>query len=256
MKPVCVMLCVIAVALGANHVAMGATSAVEFFGNPGDSGVAPDSKSLGLDGKALTMEAWVFPTAPQAGDGTIICKENAYEMALRDGDKFMFAIQAGAWDWFGGGKPTMNEWHHLALTYDGTTTQGWIDGKAAPSLTKVNNLPLGTNPSIFQIGRRECCGGTPIKGIIDEVRISDIARYTADFTLPTREFEPDKNTRLLWHLNEGTGAEVKDASGNGNIGKFEGTPKWVAGPSIQSVVAVEPKDKLAITWGRVKTNRD
>ena len=79
MKPLFVMLCVIAVALGVNHAAMGANSAVEFFGNPADSVMAPDSKSLGLDGKEFTMEAWVKPTAPQAGDGIIINKEDSYE---------------------------------------------------------------------------------------------------------------------------------------------------------------------------------
>jgi hypothetical protein len=253
MKPLFLILCVIAVVFWVNHTAMAAdNSAVEFFGSVADGVVAPDSKSLGLDGKALTMEAWVFPTAPQAGDGTIICKEDAYEMALRNGDLFMFAIQAGAWDWFGGGKPTMNEWHHLAVTYDGTTTQGWIDGKAAPSPTKVNNLPLRISAAIFQIGRRECCGTTPIKGIIDEVRISDVVRYTKDFPLPKTEFEPDKNTRLLWHLNEGAGGEVKDASGNKNTGKVDGKPKWTKGPPL-GAAPVEPGGKLTTMWGRIKS---
>jgi hypothetical protein len=102
------LICVIALALGVNHNTMAQNFAVEFFGNPADSVLAPDSNSLDVTGKAFTMEAWVFPTEPQAGDGIVINKENSYEMALRNGDLFMFAIQAGAWDWFGGGKPTMN----------------------------------------------------------------------------------------------------------------------------------------------------
>ena len=241
--------------LGSGLVAF-ANSAVEFFGVADDTAKAPDSDSLDIDGKEFTMEAWVFPTATQVGDGIIINKENSYEMALRTGDLFMFAINAGAWDWFGGGKPTMNEWHHLAVTYDGTTTQGWIDGKAAPDPTGANTLPLtpsdgDENP--FQVGHR--VGSSPFTGIIDEVRISDAVRYTKDFDLPGTEFDPDKNTRLLWHFNEGTGTKINDASGNKNIGALEGGPKWVKGAPISPATVVQPGDKFTSTWARIKTRQ-
>ena len=257
-KILILLTCVIAVALCVSHETMAQNFAIEFFGNPADSVLAPDSDSLDIEGKAFTMEAWVFPTAPQNGDGIVINKEDSYEMALRNGDLLMFAIQAGAWDWFGGGKPTMNEWHHLAVTYDGETTQGWINGVAAPDPTAANNVDLvkqDGDGSPFQIGRRVCCGGTPIFGIIDEVRISDVVRYTADFAVPTTEFVPDANTRLLWHLNEAAGTEVKDASGNNNTGNFEGAPEWREGAPIQLSTAVEPGGKLATMWGWVKINR-
>ena len=233
-------------------------SAVEFFGKAGDTVIAPDSDSLDIDGKEFTMEAWVFPTGPQNSNGVderiIINKEDSYEMALRSGDKFMFAIQAGAWDWFGGGKPTMNEWHHLAVTYDGKITQGWIDGKKAPDPTNRNNTPITPQDgagSPFQVGHRVCCGGVPFLGIIDEVRISDVIRYTKDFPLPKAEFTPDKNTRLLWHLNEGKGGEVFDDSGNKNTGEFEGGPKWAKGAPIS--LMVQPSGKLTTTWSHIKT---
>jgi hypothetical protein len=125
-----------------SHTALAQNFAMEFFADPGDSAQAPDSDSLDVTGKAFTMEVWGFATGPQKGDGIFINKEDSYEMALRNGDLFMFAIQAGAWDWFGGGKPSMKEWHHFAVTYDGKVTQGWIDGKAAPAPTKANNIDL------------------------------------------------------------------------------------------------------------------
>ncbi|MBC8232403.1 LamG domain-containing protein [bacterium] len=234
-------------------------SAVEFFSTPGDTVKAPDSDSLDIDGKEFTMEAWVFAPGTQTGNGNegiIINKEDSYEMALRGGDdRLMFAIQAGAWDWFGGGKPTMNEWHHLAVTYDGKISQGWIDGKAAPDPTNANTLaitPQDGDASPFQIGHRVCCGGVPFLGIIDEVRISDVVRYTKDFPLPKAEFTSDRNTRLLWHLNEGTGKEVFDASGNKNTGEFEGGPKWVEGAPI-SPSAVQKNGKLTTMWSQIKT---
>jgi hypothetical protein len=250
-----------ALSLGSTNLVL-AQSAIEFFATAGDTVKAPDSDSLDIDGTEFTMEAWVFAPGPQTGNGNegiIINKEDSYEMALRGGDdRFMFAIQAGAWDWFGGGKPTMNEWHHLAVTYDGKITQGWIDGVAAPDPTDKNTLPLTPQDgegSPFQIGHRFCCGGVPFLGIIDEVRISDVVRYTKDFPIPTKEFTSDKNTRLLWHLNEGSGTEVQDASGNKNTGTLEGGPKWVKGAPITPAVAVQPNGKLATMWGILKSYR-
>ncbi|MAF10822.1 hypothetical protein CMK11_10250 [Candidatus Poribacteria bacterium] len=228
-----------------------ANSALEFFADAADSAIAPDSDSLDITGTEFTMEAWIMATGPQNGDGIIINKEDSYEMALRAGDTFMFALQAGAWDWFGGGKPTMNEWHHVAVTYDGTISQGWIDGGEAPAGTKANGLDLVAQTSPFQVGRRVCCGTTPFLGVIDEVRVSDVVRYPADFDVQTREFETDANTRVLWHFNEGAGIDIADDSGNGNDGELEGGPQWTSGAPI-GPAAVDVRDKLTVTWGSLK----
>ena len=241
LRSVCIALCVAAAALFAT--AASANSALEFFADPADSAIAPDSDSLDVEG--------IKATGPQNGDGIIINKENSYEMALRAGDTFMFAIQAGAWDWFGGGKPTMNEWHHVAVTYDGTNTQGWIDGVAAPAPTKANAVDLASTAEPFQVGRRVCCGTTPFLGVIDEVRVSDVVRYTADFPLQTREFETDANTRVLWHFNEGAGVAIADDSGNGNDGELEGGPQWTEGAPI-GAAGVDLRGKVAVRWGAIK----
>ena len=75
----------------------------------------------------------------------------------------------------------------------------------------------------FYIGRKKDAGR--FHGIIDEVRISNIARYTADFT-PQKRFEPDEHTMALYHFDEGEGDVLHDSSGNGHHGKIVGA-KWV-----------------------------
>jgi len=50
------------------------------------------------------------------------------------------------------------------------------------------------------------------QGRIDEVRVSDVARYSEPFT-PRERFEPDGDTRLLLHLDADVGPWVFDASG-------------------------------------------
>lgn len=65
----------------------------------------------------------------------------------------------------------------------------------------------------------------PFAGIISEVRISNIARYTEDF-LPEKHFESDQHTLALYHFDEGEGNVLKDSSGNKHDGKIVGA-RWV-----------------------------
>jgi hypothetical protein len=51
------------------------------------------------------------------------------------------------------------------------------------------------------------------RGWVDEVRISNVARYASNFTPPSAPFTPDANTVGLYHFDEGSGTTVLDASG-------------------------------------------
>jgi hypothetical protein len=59
---------------------------------------------------------------------------------------------------------------------------------------------------------------------IDESRVSNIVRYTANFTVPGAPFTSDANTRALWHFGETTGTTTADASSNGNTGTLTNGP--------------------------------
>jgi hypothetical protein len=72
------------------------------------------------------------------------------------------------------------------------------------------------------------------RGWIDEVRISNNVRYTADFPLPAANFTVDANTIAMLRFDENTGAVVYDTSGgasgpsNGllNVGGSPPGPQW------------------------------
>ncbi len=76
-------------------------------------------------------------------------------------------------------------------------------------------------------------------GFLDEVRISKILRHAGGFTRPRAPFAPDADTAALYHLDEGEGDLVGDASGaaggpSDGQRRYGGSP---AGPDWSSDVA-------------------
>lgn len=120
-----------------------------------------------------------------------------------------------------------NAWHHVAgcrsvngnsvtltLYWDGTqvaTAPGPSSKVAAPAAVYIGGVTYGQDG---------------IGGVVDEVRISKSLRYTGNFT-PERRFTKDADTVALYHLDDGAGTTLKDASGNGYDGTLTGTT-WVA----------------------------
>lgn len=127
-------------------------------------------------------------------------------------------------------------WYHFAAVYDQSTMRLYVNGKQTASRTftgtvAVSNLPL-------TMGYNTVWTNEQLSGTLDEVRISRIARYSANFT-PAGPFTPDADTVGLWHLDEGTGQTSADASANAN-NLLRGTnanaessdPAWAAGAPL------------------------
>lgn len=69
-------------------------------------------------------------------------------------------------------------------------------------------------------------------GWFDELRLSTVLRYSADFTRPNLPFTPDDDTAALYHFDEIVGETIVDSSGatggpSNGLRKFGGDP---AGP--------------------------
>ena len=81
-------------------------------------------------------------------------------------------------------------------------------------------------------------------GWIDEVRLSNIIRYSSNFTRPSQPFTPDADTVGLYHFDEGNGNDITDSSSGGssngtrNFGGDPAGPEWstdlppFGGPSV------------------------
>jgi RHS repeat-associated protein len=86
---------------------------------------------------------------------------------------------------------------HVALTYDGTTVRGFING------TLVSGCSVSTGAAALSAGPFGFMDNAGLaQGNFDEVRVSNIARWTNNFTAPTQQYASDSNTMLLWHFND------------------------------------------------------
>jgi hypothetical protein len=107
-------------------------------------------------------------------------------------------------------------WRHVALVWSSSNQlTWWVDGDEAGSVAVSNNLPMG-NALALTMGC-DSASQQSFSGDLDEVRVSTFARYKTPFSPPSRHIR-DIMTRALWHLDEGPGDIVADATGNGYDG--------------------------------------
>lgn len=179
------------------------------------------------------------------------------------GGKVAFGVsQGGGGNTLCGNSVVANgSWHHVAVTRntDSGQLRIYVDGV----LDVQGNGPAG-NVS-YRDGRPTSFSNDPYlvigaekhdynvnqfpsySGLVDEIRISNSLRYTANFTRPSAPFTTDANTVALYHLNEGpagacTGniTDSSGASGGPSTGvcRYGGSP---AGPVYVSDIPFGPQ---------------
>ena len=114
----------------------------------------------------------------------------------------------------------MDQWHHIAFTYDGSAERLYIDGQL-----QAQRAASGTVASVASIAHvgaiyRDNQIRPSFLGFLDTFRISNVARYTgASFVPPTGDLSSDANTLILYNFDESPGATtIVDHSGNGHTG--------------------------------------
>lgn len=129
---------------------------------------------------------------------------------------------------------------HVAVVYDGTTIHLYLNGNETTYPVEVNDDQNNYTPlketitleqvysnAIFQIGRTTSSpkSNHSFRGIIDEVRLSSVVRYTSDF-IPEKRLKSDEHTMGLYHFDENGSKILKDASGHGRDGRIV-KARWV-----------------------------
>ncbi len=101
----------------------------------------------------------------------------------------------------------INTWTHVAFVHDDSanTLKVYLDGVEDNSATASTAISWTNVDVALWIGAQDTGSGATrwfSNGYLQNIRLSDTARYTADFDVPTSAFTNDGNTKLL--LQDGT----------------------------------------------------
>ncbi len=124
------------------------------------------------------------------------------------------------------------ERQHRALVFDGRYLNYYINGIWQGQRKAEPYEGLEWNMRELRIG---CDGGERrcFQGIVDQLRVSRVARYNDNFTV-SEKLLPDKQTLALYQFSEGAGQILKDLSGNGHDGQIHGATWLKTGNGLGS----------------------
>ena len=102
----------------------------------------------------------------------------------------------------------INTWYHFAFVRTSGVCKAFFNGTELTTFTndyQFTNSGRTENMSFSQLGKFGDDRGS-WDGYMDEIRVSNIARYSGDFTPPSSAFTNDANTLLLMHTDGTNGS--------------------------------------------------
>jgi hypothetical protein len=236
------------------------------FNGSGQSVQIPYATNLATP--SFTIETWIYPTAQVYWQEFIFGQAYGRQLVVEPGDE-------GAWVVFyitdpdgyflgidSGGDIPLEQWTHLAATWDGTSLNLYTNGVlAAQSVQELSDIGDSTCP--FSIGGlNDCCGadGQYFNGLIDEVSLYDRALFPGEINAIYQAGSAGKcksppscvpwpASGVSWWAAEGdasdafriNGGTLQNGAGftNGMVGQsfvFDGTSQAVEIPHASSLV--------------------
>lgn len=122
-----------------------------------------------------------------------------------------------------------SKWHHIAFTFDGSSSKGYLNGSLIETDTSVS---MSTPTTSLVIGRRSPFPGNAYKGKLSQVIYKNGSGWTNAevMSLYTSGQIPTGST-IVSKLDEGAGTTALDSSGNNNNGTITGATYSADTPS-------------------------
>lgn len=176
-----------------------------------DCGNTPD---VNLATSNFTLEAWIYAEAwePNIWQGNIINKEqngfgmdNGYMLRAGNGGRLNANFGNGSWKEVSSANSvlSLNTWHHVAGRYNGSYLTIYVDGVPIDSAS-YSGAVSSSNANLV-IGAQSN-GGRHFTGIIDEVRIWDVARTKTQIqqNMNILQCADETGLRAYYRFDQGT----------------------------------------------------
>ncbi len=174
-------------------------------------------------GNTFTFSTWFYPT--NGNNGKII-SSSSLEICVCSGAIEVYTPIGNSFGAFG---LAMNTWHHIAVTFNGSLANVYIDGQVSFSFATAGALAPLTGARLGAHAFVNCCR---FPGMMDEVSTWNVALSQSDITKMQTQTLSGTEPGLTgyWNFDENTGNIAVDHSGNGHDGtltNMTGNP-WVS----------------------------
>jgi hypothetical protein len=162
------------------------TGSVLFSTSPSQYLTVPNNAAF-TQNQAFTIETWFYPTNITGGYIWSMLQVNFLTLVYRNSGKFIIDMSsvgnAPGYTTLGTTYP-INNWYHIALTWNGTNGALWINGAQEATFTGAGATVAGGNA--FYIGQYQGQGQpTPLGNLSNFRVVKGVAVYTGVFTVPT-----------------------------------------------------------------------
>jgi len=222
--------------------------------------VPDDRRKRSLRLRAFTIEAWVWwrPAPGPALERYVVAKNAGWTNSV----SFAIYTAGGRWAYATGDgieadpvvtrvPVTQGAWTHCALVYDDGLRTLFIDGKPVHRSRAKQRISFDDKPLFVGAVSLDGNAAHFWKGGIDEVRLTNGARYRKEFT-PERKPKTDDATHLMLHFEDAKGTRAKDESRFANHGTLRGAARFLPVPDFQPPPRPGPPRRPPGEAGRVK----
>ncbi len=162
-------------------------------------------------------------------------------------NRWSFWIGVGShWKTLSGPQVVVNQWVHLAATYDGSTMRLFVDGVAAGTQTAtMQHNP--DKPLRIGAGASEGRAQYAFKGDIAEVCFWNTVQSTTNIQKQMKQRLQGNESGLvfLYTFEEGNGNHLSDQSGHNHQGTLHGSPHWKEAEfTLERNITVEKKQQV------------
>ena len=171
-----------------NTIVKYADTSMAFDGN-GDRLTIPYTPMLSQVG-AYTVEFWFYPTNSYSAQYIFARNAGNYFCLNWTGTTMKVDKNGVGVQITGSTTLALNQWHHYAMTYDGTTTRVFANGTLDGSVSGTGGEAVANTT----IGYYEANTSSSFYGRISDFRFTrGVARYTTNFTPPTAKLGYDND---------------------------------------------------------------